>query len=112
MRCGIEPQEIIDPIAFELADSCDLPGWAYSAQINRRAGAAIGPNESLSSRVVVPEDVGLTVAVEVAGAAHLPLRVRTSAKCYGVPILHIPINELIGGGVAPENVVNTIAVEI
>src|SRR5207247_5270204 len=81
----------------------------------RHGGAVHEPDRVLTGRAVAPQDVGLTVSVEVSDSrdapVEIPLRRELSASLEGGSV-HEPDRVLAGRAVAPQDVGLAVSVEV
>src|SRR5262249_17555865 len=79
-----------------------------------RARAVEQPDHNLSGRGIVPEDVALAVAVEIAGSGDgkgAPRRTGRAAADHRAAVQE-PDNDLSGRGVVPEDVALAVAIKM
>src|SRR5687767_998681 len=83
---AVAPQDVVAAVAVEIAGTDDLPVVGYRNESYRSVilKAAAGRCELVdnSSIVIAPENVVAAVAVEIAGAHHMPVgRHRNEPRC-------------------------------
>lgn len=116
---GVNPEEVVGAVAVEVAAALELPLGVSLLAIKLGAffdrSVFEGPGDDFSGVVVVPEEVGRVVVVEVAGAGELPDAIVDGSKLDGgggLGVVHQPEEVLAGGGVAPGEVCVAIIVEV
>src|SRR5579864_5478072 len=121
VRAGpaIAPQNVGFAVSIEVADPCNAPGEVryrseYSAARNL-GGAVHKPDRVIAGRVVVPQDVGLAVCVEVADPRDTPVKIRHrggSGTARDRSPVHEPDRVIAGRAVVPQDVRLAVSVEV
>ena len=115
------PNQVGLPICVEVGRADHAPSWnargrhIVPALENVALRAAEVPDGYLAGRVVLPQQVGLAVTVEVGGSDHIPSWHPSRRQI--IPALEecarqVPHGDLVGGVVLPQQIGVPITVEI
>jgi hypothetical protein len=115
----VVPEDVLEAILVEVTHTAHDPlaiqeGWQFGHLIRQINRAIELPNHHFLGRDVAPENIGGTIAGEVANAEDFPLQIdggQVDCPIVGQP-LHLPDAVIAGAGVAPEDIGGAIAIEV
>ena len=118
----ILPDQVGHSIIIDIKDTDDFPVGSMPAPLFRITAAGLShsihqPVRDLTGDLILPDEIGLAVTIEITAADDLPVRVNAQAVIQITAArlshsVHQPVRELTGGLILPDDIGFAVAVEI